>query len=76
MIPRYVPLGLLCMLFFLGCSTVEIKQIEENVVVEEIDGAKESPGLSLDERIDKLTEMYIRDPGRLISEILAIIERG
>ena len=29
MISRYVPLGLLCMLFFLSCNTVEIKQVEE-----------------------------------------------
>lgn len=75
MISRYVPLGLLCMLFFLGCNTVEIKQIEENTIVEEKDEPQGASQLSLDEKIDNLTEMYIHDPGRLISEILAIIDK-
>ncbi len=75
MISRYVPLGLLCMLFFLGCSTVDVKQTEENEEIVVIEEKEEIPELSLDEKIDELTEMYIDDPQRLISEIEAIIEK-
>lgn len=62
MITRYVPLGLLCILLFLGCTTIVIEEkVQSRDIVSEI---------------NQLIDQYRHQPATLIDKITALLEPG